>query len=158
GMLEKDMLILELALKKKLNAYGPNHPDVLEIKDQLQLYRDKMARPGVTSGSTDNKVKALDSVEAVISALESEISADDALIKELDDMFETQQKMAREISNSELQDDRLRNQIHQNRQLLESITKRLSEINLVKDFGGYEARKISPATYAKKVAPNAVTV
>jgi polysaccharide biosynthesis transport protein len=158
GLLEKDMLVLELALRRKLNAYGPNHPDVLEIKEQLQLYKDKLARPGISNGSTDSKVKALDSVEAVIAALESEIGADDALLKELDDMFDQQHKSARELSYSELQDDRLRNRIHQNRQLLESITKRLSEISLVKDFGGYEARKISPASYAKKVAPNALTV
>jgi capsular exopolysaccharide synthesis family protein len=158
GMIEKDMMILELALKRKLNAFGQNHPDVQEIKDQLQLYKDKIARPGISTGTTDKKVTPLDSVETVISALDSQITADDSLLKELDDMFEQQQKLAREISNSELQDDRLRNQIIQNRQLLESITKRLSEINLVKDFGGYEARKISPASYAKKVSPNAYTV
>ena len=116
----------------------------------------KPAPNGTTS--PDKKVMPLDSVEAVIAALESEINSEDALLKELDDMYDQQQKMAREISYSELQDDRLRNKIIQSRQLLEAITKKLAEITLAKDFGGYEARKIAPASFAKKVSPNALVV
>ena len=116
------------------------------------MYRDKMAKPGPNSTiSPEKRVMPLDSVEAVVAALESEISSDDALLKELDDMYDQQTKMVREISYSELQDDRLRNKILQSRQLLDSITKKLAEITLAKDFGGYECgrsrRPVSPEKY-----------
>lgn len=156
--LESELTKLELTLKRALQKYGRNHPDVVDIEAMINHYREKLSKPGMANASTDSKVKSLDSVESIMAALESEINSEDALLKELDDMFETQQKFAREISNYELQDERLRNQIKQNRDLLEVITRRLSEINLAKDFGGYEARKISPASFPKKVAPNAFTV
>lgn len=158
GLLQAELTKWELAHKRASGKYGRNHPEVLEIESMIQHFREKLALPGTVQATSDNRVKALDSVESIMAALESEINSEDALLKELDDMFETQQKFAREISNYELQDDRLRNQIKQNRDLLEVITRRLSEINLAKDFGGYEARKISPASFPKKVAPNAFTV
>jgi polysaccharide biosynthesis transport protein len=157
--IEKEILTLELMKKTALNRYGEKHPTVVELSEQIQMYKDKLARPSPNaSTSPDKKVMPLDSVEAVLAALESEISSDDALLKELDDMYDQQQKLAREISYSELQDDRLRNQIMQSRQLLDTITKRLAEINLAKDFGGYEAKQIAPASFAKKVSPNALMV
>jgi capsular exopolysaccharide synthesis family protein len=157
--INKDILQLELTKKLLMNRFGKNHPSILEVEDQIQTYRDKLAKPA-PNGTTaaEKKVMSLDSVEAVIAALESEISSEDALLKELDDMYDQQQKMAREISYSELQDDRLRNKIIQSRLLLEAITKKLAEITLAKDFGGYEARKIAPASFARKVSPNALVV
>src|SRR5205814_7508237 len=75
GVIEKEMMTLELVRKRLMNRYGSKHPDVLDIEEQLQLYKDKMARPGMAQGTSDKKVMPLDSVEAVISALESEIAA-----------------------------------------------------------------------------------
>ena len=70
-------------------------------------------------------------------------------VKALDQLLAMERERAKQFMMSQLQDDRLRNLIVQNRQLLESITKRLSETNLIKDFGGFEARMVAPPRVKK---------
>jgi polysaccharide biosynthesis transport protein len=86
----------------------------------------------------------MDAGQAYIAFLKQEIVENRLIEKGLDQLFEAEGTRAKEQMEYQLQDDRLRNRIAQTRQLLESITKRLSEISLVKDFGGYEARLVSP--------------
>ena len=141
------------------SRFGPKHPSIIEIEDQIQMYRDKMAKPGPNSTiSAEKKVMPLDSVEAVVAALESEISSDDALLKELDDMYDQQTKIATRSAIRNFKMIGCATRFSQSRQLLDSITKKLAEITLAKDFGGYEARKIAPASFARKVSPNALVV
>jgi RNA polymerase sigma factor (sigma-70 family) len=72
-------------------------------------------------------------VRAYIDGLESELSDLDTSMSALNNLRDNETKVLREHWNFELQAERLRNQVMQNRQLLESIVKRLSEINLAKD-------------------------
>jgi RNA polymerase sigma factor (sigma-70 family) len=65
-------------------------------------------------------------------ALESELEEMNRTARGLDDMADHEQKTLRELSNYELLDERLRNRISQQRALLDSITKRISEINVTR--------------------------
>jgi hypothetical protein len=77
---------------------------------------------------------ATDVVQLLVSSMQSEGKQLVQFEKELDDMHEQQQKLAREISNSELQDDQLRNAIVRYRGLFETLARRLSEIEIIREF------------------------
>src|SRR5262245_65169386 len=68
-------------------------------------------------------------------------------------MLESEGRDARRIASLELQDDKHRNEIQQTRLLYEVIVKRLNELDLAKNQGGYDARVIAPSEIGKKVAP-----
>jgi capsular exopolysaccharide synthesis family protein len=160
---DKKVAELEMMKKQASATFGPKHPQIRQIDDQIQFWRERLSRPSSPVGPNGNSAKpvgpaSLDSVESCIQALEAEVVADDAMIKHLDDEWDVESKTAKEFSNQELNDDRLRNAVVQQRQLLDTINKRLSEISLGKDFGGYNARRIAEPNYGKKVAPSAITV
>jgi uncharacterized protein involved in exopolysaccharide biosynthesis len=93
--------------------------------------------------------QGIDATHAYIAFLKQELDESRASEKALDQLLAIERERAKQYMMSQMQDDRLRNQIVQNRQLLESITKRLSEINLIKDFGGFEARMVAPPRVKK---------
>jgi hypothetical protein len=77
---------------------------------------------------------AADVVQLLVSSMQSEGKQLVQFEKELDDMYEQQQKLAREISNSELQDEQLRNATGRYRELFETLARRLREIEIIRDF------------------------
>jgi RNA polymerase sigma factor (sigma-70 family) len=99
---------------------------------KLQLRGIDIAGIRKALAADGKEIAAAELVRSYADALESELEEIKTSFRALDDLLEHEQKYLREISNSELQDDRLRNQIIQNRQLLDAITKRLSEIALIR--------------------------
>src|SRR5207247_10201265 len=123
------------------------HTDVKAIEEQIAFWKSLYAQPGTNgqpTGAPAGQV-APNSAQSYITAMESEIQEDETLLKQLDDMFDKEQKNTKEISNYELKEDRLHNAVVQRRQLVDAIAKRSQELRLSKDFGGYDARQISPA-------------
>jgi capsular exopolysaccharide synthesis family protein len=159
---DKQIAKLEVDRKRLLQQVGPKHPAVIELEEAITLWRDIYGRGAGFSANEGRedppKVRNLNSAESYIEALKSEISDQEALLKVLENQFDLEQKQARELTNYEAQDDKLRYGITASRELLNGIVKRLSEINLVKDFGGYEAKSIAPPGYGRKVSPNPYSV
>jgi hypothetical protein len=86
------------------------------------------------AASPDGKeISAAELLRIYMEALQSESEEIKLSLKSLNELSENQSKVLREMINYELQEERLRNNIAQNRQLLDVITRRLSEINLIKD-------------------------
>ena len=79
--------------------------------------------------TTDGKITptAPELVLLYSEAMQSELDEMENTGRALDDLYDREQKLARERSYSELQDDRLRNKVIQCRLLLEAITKKLAE-------------------------------
>ena len=58
------------------------------------------------------------------------------LLATAEEHYERDQKVAREMNAYEVEEEKLRNNLEQSRELLRVIVKRLQEINIMKDFGG----------------------
>ena len=160
---EKRAIDLELALRRLKQRYGEKHPDVQELMETIRHLRERFeggsaALLNPDSGSQSQPIRNLNSVESYIAAMEAEIQDDDAILATIEGMFETEQRLARDMAQTELNEERFRNRIASHRQMFEAIMKRVNEVNLVRDFGGYEAKPISPPHYGRKIAPNPLTV
>jgi capsular exopolysaccharide synthesis family protein len=111
--------------------------------------------PPAAGGPTlPTKIRDLGNVESYLTAMRAEIADADTLIQALDNLFDAESKLARDLSSYEAQDERYKDSIASARKLFDSIVNRLHEINLVKDFGGYEAKPIAPPGLGRKVSPN----
>ena len=138
--LQDQMQILE-------QDYGPDHPQVQALKERIALLR---ARTGDDADP--------DPVQAHLALLREEAATVRDESETFDKLSKSEQANATGLFSSEAQNENYRNEINRSQQLFDGIVKRLQEINLVKDFGGYDARCISPPAGAAKVAPLALPV
>jgi len=158
---EEEVLKLQLQKKKASQSYAPNHPVMKELDEMIELYRTLSG--GNFGGNLERDGQApvgvqMDTPTRVMKALKDRIEGLDMMGRTLDNMFQMDQNHAREIQNYEVEEDRHKARVTATRELLATIVKRLNEINLVKDFGGYEARVLAPPGSGRKVSPNGYTV
>ena len=73
-------------------------------------------------------------------------------------MFAANQQAARRVSNNALQDELFRENLTRTEAHYDAAIKRLSEVNLIKDLGGYDTRVISPPDVGVRVEPNPLLV
>jgi capsular exopolysaccharide synthesis family protein len=174
---EKTLMQLKVARKRLMSVLGESHPNVKEIDDHINMLMEDYGRgtpvadpaadpaAGVAGGNGNGapaaggstpptRIRDLGNVESYLAAMRAEIADADTLIQALDNHFDQESKLARDMSNYESQDERHREGIASARKLFESIVNRLQEVNLVKDFGGYEAKPIAPPGLGRKVSPN----
>jgi capsular exopolysaccharide synthesis family protein len=126
-----------------------------------RIYGDGLINTGDAAPGDPNKteIKEPDTVDTFMKAMAAEIQDYNILLHTLDDLFDKEQKYARELNDYEVQEEKLHNQVKRSRELFDAILKRLQEVNLVKEFGGYEAKVIAPpGALGGKVAPKATQV
>jgi polysaccharide biosynthesis transport protein len=133
--------------------YGPDYPQLKSVRKRIALLRGQRDREGRSEDGP-----TADPVKVHLSLLERE--AEDARIgaEGLAKLLKNEQEEAKKLVNYENLDDSYRTEISRNQQLFESISKRLTEVNLLKDFGGFECQSISPAVNGWKVAPKPIPI
>jgi len=133
--------------------YGPDHPQLQSVRKRIALLRGQREMEG-----TPANVRPLDPVKVHLSLLERE--AEDSRIgaERMAKLLKTEQDEAKKLVSYENLDDTYRTEISRNQQLWDSISKRLAEVNLLKDFGGFECQSISPALAGWKVGPKPVPI
>ena len=73
--------------------------------------------------------------------------------KEVKELYREAYDAAKEMTTFERQKEQLLSNIEKKRQMLDLIVKQLTNANLVKNVGGFDARTIAPPTPGRKVAP-----
>jgi capsular exopolysaccharide synthesis family protein len=148
-----------------LLEYGENHPDVKRILAQIASLENSMKRraevesaddttePGeiaaqstegpsipkreskkmASSLTTDPKIL----VSAYIDFLKNDLTAIELRQKQLLEQSENAEQLARSVVGSELEDETLRTDVRRRQQLYDSLTDRLGELSLAKDYGGF---------------------
>jgi capsular exopolysaccharide synthesis family protein len=155
--LEQQLLPLLLHEQKLLEDYGDDHPEVRSIRKRIAFTRDFIKRNlGGADGAEGSGEEARDPVQKALLLLKHELReaevSQQAMAKMVDDLKEE----ARSLGSYELEEQQLRNDIVRLQQLHEGAIKRLAELNLVRDSGGFDARTIAPPGPGVKVAPSAM--
>jgi capsular exopolysaccharide synthesis family protein len=155
------LLLEEEALKEK---FGPDYPQLKSVRRRIELARALMARQaggrgkGVGPLDQEEELWAREAVEGYIESLKQELEDEAMSEKTLADLFERESSEARKLAAYEIEDASFTNELTRIKQLYDGIIKRLEEVGFTKDFGGYDARIISPAARGKKVEPRAALV
>ncbi len=144
---------LLLQLETLMENYGPDHPEVRSQYKKIAYVKGLRELQG-----RKEDVTPADPVKVHMILLDGE--AEDARIgaEELAKLLKSEQEEAKKLVNFENQDDTFRTEIARNQQLFESISKRLTEVNLLRDFGGFESQSISPAVTGWKVGPKPIPI
>jgi succinoglycan biosynthesis transport protein ExoP len=151
--IEETLLPLLLQEQQLLENYGVDHPDVKSVQKRIVLIRNLHKQQ---SGSRDEAADAAanDPVVRYVEAVKEELQEADMVMKSLKEQLTELKEEARQLSTFEVEEEHLRGDILRIHQLHEGTIKRLQEINLVRDVGGFDASPIAKPGPAFKVAPN----
>jgi polysaccharide biosynthesis transport protein len=162
--LKTELLPLLLEERTLVEQYGPNHPQVQAIRQRIEATRSFFALPSAAySKATEQTTPGTAApqqnlVELYVRYLKRELDRIKVSEEVLETLYHREHEEARRMSRYEIQDADYRHAIARTEALYEGIVKRLQEANIVKDYGGYDARIIAPAGGGKKVSPNPLVV
>jgi succinoglycan biosynthesis transport protein ExoP len=162
GLSEEALLPLLVQEQVLLDDYGPDHPQVTSIRKRIALTREfiqrsaEAKRNALAQGSVDGAEG--DPVDTYVDSLREELNESRVLEKELTELFDKERTAARSLTDYEIKDDAFRKDIERTQLLYDGIIKRLQEVDLIKDYGGYTTQIVSPATAGVQVEPKVVRI
>jgi capsular exopolysaccharide synthesis family protein len=151
---EQQLLPLLLEEQKLLQDYGKHHPKVLQIRKSIAMTRDFIKRMlgGADAAEEPDQVKS-DPAQRLLTMLELEQREGELGLQALDKMVKELKDEAKALGFYDLEERELRNNITQLEQLHAVTIKRLTELTLIREAGGFNARTIARPGPGAKVAP-----
>lgn len=136
-----------------LQHYGPRHPDVLAVRERIELTRGLLAGPrGDEPGQNP-----LDPAEAYRQFLEHELRIVDKLEQSLAARIDEETAKATMATSVSEDIQELAGEIASLRELRGQIVKHLQEVGLHAQSEVYQARIVSPPLPGIQIAPSAAT-
>jgi polysaccharide biosynthesis transport protein len=155
--LEQQLLPLILQEQKLLEEHGKDHPEVRSVQRRIATTREFIKKSlGGADGAEGPDEERNDPARRVLLLLEHELRESELVTQAMTRMVEELKQEARALGSTELEERQLRNAIVRLQQLHEGTIKRLAELNLIRDSGGFDARTIAPPGAGAKVAPVAL--
>ena len=163
-----DQLLQLAAEEQKLLAdYGPDHPAVMAVRKRIGLVKEFYAqsagdnKKGPKDGGKGPETPTpgpTDPVQWHLLSLKQELAELEITLETLTRIYDGEEKTVREGSKYKEQDRQMREDIVKTQELFHPIIKRLEEIKLVQDMGGYDARVLATPGSGGKVGPVAFQV
>lgn len=144
------LLPLLLEESRLTQDFGPDHPDVISIRQRITLSREVL---GIPEGD-DQKV--WDPLDFYAASLHQKLAALEVQEKKLNDWFNEEQEESKKLEQIEADDARMRGDIDRKTRMYDELIARLEHVNLSEDLGGFEATAIVPPGFGMKVAPSLV--
>lgn len=136
-----------------LQFYGPDHPDVLRVRQRMTMTRDFYKRVDDLTAAAAKDSPAADPVAAALANLRAELRiarVNEAGFKTLLDQEVAEARRTADFhkKNRAFYDEKTRLD-----KMLEATLAQLERINLTRGHGGFEARSLAPPTPGAKVSP-----
>lgn len=144
--IEEPLIALKIKLHELEQTFGDDHPDVKGMRSRIVKMREELEKIAPSATETDP-------AKVMLATLEFEKSEIDQTILAMDSALVDMMKDARNLSAIEIQEAHLRNEVTRIQQVYESTIKRLQEINIVRDSGGFEVRVLSRPGAGGKISP-----
>jgi capsular exopolysaccharide synthesis family protein len=150
-------LLLEEAQWRVEYGYGDDNAKVRAVRQKIATIKEFQEKRGKKTDYNRRRGEqapiALNPVERYLYTLNHDLQTVSALHQELGTMSEKLKEEARELVNMELEEAQLKGHIDQIDELHKVTVKRLTEINLLKDAGGFDAKVLSSPGPGIQVAP-----
>jgi capsular exopolysaccharide synthesis family protein len=148
--LRAELMPLLLQEQGLLKDFGEDHPQVQAVRRKIQMTRELYAGNDAERGGNG----APDPVELYVTGLKREQANVELGRQSLARLATEEQVHSKELRRYEDDDEEYRTEIAQTHALWDQTIKRLQEINVVRDFGGYSVQTISaPAEGGRVGAP-----
>jgi capsular exopolysaccharide synthesis family protein len=153
--LQGDIIPLLLEEAVLLQDLGPEHPKVATVRKRIEMTRSLYNLPDTgTTELPSARKRSTDFLRVYTDSLRRQVATTEKREEVLNELFNKERDAAKALMDIEMQDEGYRNEIFRMRQLFEAVVKRLQELSLFKEQGGYKAQVISSAVPGWQVEPN----
>ena len=153
--LQDQLFPLLLEERKLVQTYGANHPDVAAHRLRIEVARRLLVLPASAWKSEGDLTNpAVDPVTLHVQLLNQKWDHNKISEALLVKVFKTEQDEARHLSAFEIQNDAYQTSSSLNQKLYEALVRRLNEVGLIRNVGGYQIELIEPPSLGKRVAPS----
>jgi succinoglycan biosynthesis transport protein ExoP len=153
--LQGDIIPLLLEEAVLLQDLGPEHPKVATVRKRIEMTRSLYNLPDTgTAELPSSRKRSTDFLRVYLESLRRQVGTTEKREEVLNELFNKERDAAKALMDIEMQDEGYRNEILRMRQLFEAVVKRLQELSLFKEQGGYKAQVISTAESGWQVEPN----
>ena len=149
--------LFQLKMKEKelLRDFGPRHPAVENVREQIQVAQsfinDKSTMLGVEENESTMQPKDLQ--DAYVKLLERDLETLYQRRAELDVLASREEESAKTLVKYEIGGETLRQRATRQQELYDAVVDRLREINLTKDYGGIINEVIAEAELGEEIWP-----
>lgn len=145
--MEDRLLPLLIEEQKLLRDYGRDYPEVKAVRASIEAIKKFYQQRGLDIAEEQSNqpgAKKTDFVAVYIDSLNQQLAELNQYETKLTEMFDAEMKTAKEFASFHLEDDTRADEIKRLKSMWELVTNRLSELNLLKDNGGYDMKIIAP--------------
>jgi capsular exopolysaccharide synthesis family protein len=133
--------------------YGPDHPAVIRARKRIEDTKDFYRRLDDISREGETTPASADPVQAALQGLRMELRLATAHHQWIKGLLDEEVLQARRLEAYYDRDRGYRDDIGRTQKVLDETLKRLQAIDLVRDYGGFDAKPITPPCPGMKVAP-----
>jgi capsular exopolysaccharide synthesis family protein len=156
-LLEEQLLTLKLEKKLLEEDFGKDHPKVRNVTRRIELTEKLLQNESERQKEAfPQKPGAADRVEQYLRVLRNDLHDADISYEALTQVLEKEKAEVNKLARFEKKEKDLQKDIAQIDKFIDSTVTSLRQMNIVRDFGGYDAQTISPPSDGFKVAPNLV--
>ncbi|HEY7328455.1 MAG TPA: polysaccharide biosynthesis tyrosine autokinase [Gemmataceae bacterium] len=151
------LMALKLLEKTLSEDYGPDHPEVRSVREELDFLRGRVKHSNGVSGSNDST--GGDPLTSHLQALKLELEYLRTASETTAKLLQKAHKQAKPLLALERMNELHRNDLGRHEHLFDAIAKRLDEVSILQNIdGGFEAEVINAPGIGTKVAPKAAVV
>jgi succinoglycan biosynthesis transport protein ExoP len=144
---EEPILPLLVAEQQLLEQFGEDHYQVKSIRKRIEMTRAHLKKLSPQGTEKDPAKRAL-------LAFQYELGETELTLRSVGELVEKWKTDAKNLSNEEIQETHLRNDVKRHTDIYEATIGLLQKINLVRESdGGFDARPLSTPGIGVKVAP-----
>ena len=131
-----------------VEAYGEDHPKVQSARKKLSLLREQLLNVPIPDLTDSEAV-----LKIYLESLKREISLAQDKIDRLTKDSETEGNLAKQENSNRTDEEALKADKDRTDKLFEAVMRRLSEMDIVKDYGGMTMQKLSEPALGVLVKP-----
>lgn len=159
----EQLLALRLQEQSLPESYGPAHPKVKAIREQVRLaeqslFQQVSASTGTQALGSGADLLQADPVKTFLAALQKDLQVADETERTLSDLILQEQARARQINDMNEDMATLLAQIASAEALQQQIAQQLQSLSVFHDSDLYQAQVISPAAIGQHVAPQPLLI
>jgi hypothetical protein len=153
--MQDQLLPLVLEERKLAQQVGAKHPDLIAVRKKIEIAGNLMVLPPtVWNAAVDKGGKSIDPVALQVQVLKQKLEYNKVSEDLLAKVFIAEQEETRRLAFYEIENDSYVTGIALNQKLYEALAKRLNEMSLVRNAGGYQIDLLETPLVGKKVAPS----
>jgi uncharacterized protein involved in exopolysaccharide biosynthesis len=159
--MQDQLLPLLLEERKLLQLHGGKHPEVQDVRKRIEMVQRLMVLPPSAWRSQDEpggaqaqQAQDVDPIKLHLQVLKQKLEQIQIAEARFATVFQAEQDEARRLAIFEIDNDSYRVRAAMNQATFESLVKRMNEVSLIRNVGGYQIELLEPPSLGKRVAPS----